>query len=79
MSEIQVGEYTFLSSSKSAAFVSVFDGSKLQTIARAEAEALFNSLRAAGLHYKSVKTPKVHVGVAAAMQQGDYWTNYYSP
>ena len=72
MSEIQVGNYTFLSSSKSAAYVSVFDGSKLRTLPRAVAEAIFNNLRASGLHYQSVKTPKVHVGVAAAMQQGDY-------
>ena len=72
MSEIQVGNFTFLSSSKSAAFVSVYDGSKLSTMPRADAETLFNSLRSTGLNFKSVKTPKVHVGVAAAMQQGDY-------
>ena len=73
MTETRIGDFTIMSSSKTAKFVQIFNGSKLSTVSREDAEELFLNLRAQGL----TPSTKSHwaddrVTMAAQMQQGDY-------
>ncbi len=73
MTETRIGEFTIMSSSKTAKFVQILNGSELFTVSREDAEELFRNLRAKGLT-PSTKSEwfTAYPTVAAQMQTGDY-------